>query len=141
MCFIKTANYFIQISGQRDATKFLLNLGVAAAVYDDQGNSAVSLMIEKMPDLVVQALDQFIVEDKPNRKIYFYLCSLEYSVSCKFGLTPARSVLEVTNKVVQLYPLIYNLKIQLKKLSHCKRDAWKGWKFAIHNAIAIYPLL
>eukprot|EP00795_Rhopilema_esculentum_P002479 gene2479-18141_t len=90
----RTPLFLAAEQGQRDATKFLLNLGVAAAVYDDQGNSAVSLMIEKMPDLAVQALDQFIVEDKPNRKIYFYLCSLEYAVSCKFGQTPARSALE-----------------------------------------------
>ena len=75
--------------------EYFLGLGVASAVYDSDGNCAVSLMIEKMPQLAKTALDQFFIEDKPNRKNFYYLSNLEFDVHCKLGRTPARPVLEV----------------------------------------------
>ena len=85
------------ILGRRDVVEFLLRIEAPAAVYDNVGTCAVALMVEKMPDLTMKALDQFLIEDKPTRTNYFHLCSLEYDTRCKIGRTPAKSVLEVTH--------------------------------------------
>ena len=91
--------------------EYFLRLGVASAVYDCDGNCAVSLMIEKMPQLAKTALDQFFIEDKPNRKNFYYLSNLEFDVHCKLGRTPARPVLEVKDFFFP-FPTLY-LKVAL----------------------------
>lgn len=51
--------------------------GAPVGVYDDGGTSALTLMVEKMPDVAKIALGQFEVVDKALRKNYFYLNYLE----------------------------------------------------------------
>ncbi len=75
---------------------YLLDLGAPAAVYDIHGNCVVSLMVDKMPELAYKALNQFMTVEKASRKVYYYLCNLDFDVSCKLGRTPARPILEVT---------------------------------------------
>ena len=46
-------------------------------MFDDTGMSAIALMVEKMPHIAVDALDQFLLHDSAFRKDYFYLNYLE----------------------------------------------------------------
>lgn len=66
--------YFV---GRTEAARMLLEAGAPAAVYDDEGNSCVTLMVEKMPGIAAEALEQFFTEDRALRKKFYYLNYLE----------------------------------------------------------------
>ena len=55
----------------------LLEAGAPAAVYDDEGISCLTLMVEKMPMIALEALEQFFTEDRALRKKFYYLNYLE----------------------------------------------------------------
>ena len=55
----------------------LLDFDAPAGVYDIKGNSAMSHMVEKMPNVAYAALSQFYVDDKALRRKYYYLNQLE----------------------------------------------------------------
>ena len=59
----------------------LLEAGAPAAVYDDEGISCLTLMVEKMPMIALDALDQFYSEDRALRKKFYYLNYLEKRLS------------------------------------------------------------
>ncbi|XP_057306043.1 uncharacterized protein LOC130644445 [Hydractinia symbiolongicarpus] len=80
--------------GARESVKFLLKLGAPAGVYDIFGNSAVFLMVEKMPQLAYEGLNQFFVEDNAMRRRYYYLDHLEFDVKARGGQKDSRSVLQ-----------------------------------------------
>ena len=46
-------------------------------MFDESGLSAVALMIEKMPKVAMEALDQFLIIDMAFRKEHYYLSYLE----------------------------------------------------------------
>ena len=46
-------------------------------MFDQSGLSAVALMIEKMPKVAMEALDQFLIVDMAFRKEQYYLSFLE----------------------------------------------------------------
>ena len=79
--------------------------GAPAGVYDDGGTSALTLMVEKMPDVAKIALGQFEMVDKALRKKYYYLNYLESDVwkrmatKCKTPIRQsfARTPLEVSH--------------------------------------------
>ena len=68
---------FSHVSGRTEAARFLLEAGSPAAIYDDMGNSCLSLMVEKMPGIAIEALEQFHSMDRALRKKYYYLNYLE----------------------------------------------------------------
>ena len=76
--------------------KFLLKLGAPTGVYDSYGCSAVQMMIEKMPILAYEGLNQFYVEDHAMRRRYYYLDHLDYDVKSRAGCKYARNVLQVS---------------------------------------------
>lgn len=59
----------------------LLEAGAPAAVYNDEGISCLTLMVEKMPLVALDALDQFFSEDRALRKKFYYLNYLEKRIS------------------------------------------------------------
>ena len=63
--------------GRSEAARFLLEAGAPSAVYDDKGNSCLSLMVEKMPGIAMESLEQFHSMDRALRKKYYYLNYLE----------------------------------------------------------------
>ena len=63
--------------GRSEACRYLLDNGAPAGIYDDCGNSALSLMVEKMPDVAKEALGQFQQVDKALRRKYYYINYLE----------------------------------------------------------------
>ena len=76
------------------AAKHLINEGAPAGVSDDVGNSALSLLIEKIPEVALEALDQFHSSDSITRKNFYFLNYLEAS-NLKEERTPTRTPLEI----------------------------------------------
>ena len=76
------------------AAKFLVSEGAPAGVYDNSGNSALSLLIEKIPDIALEALDQFQSTDTINRKEFYFLNYLE-GARLNDDKTSARTPLEI----------------------------------------------
>ena len=76
------------------ASKLLIAEGAPAGVYDNLGNSALSLLIEKIPEVALVAMDQFHSVDMINRKEFYFLNYLE-GTKLKEQKTPARTPLEV----------------------------------------------
>ena len=60
-----------------ETTKYLIEQGVPVGVCDSSGLPALTLMIQKMPLVAKEALQQFHSTDRANRKQYFYLNYLE----------------------------------------------------------------
>ena len=78
------------------AAKLLVTEGAPAGVYDNLGNSALSLLIEKVPEVALIALDQFHTTDYINRRDFYFLNYLEGAkLKCESEKTPARSPLEI----------------------------------------------
>ena len=76
------------------AAKLLIAEGAPAGVYDNLGNSALSLLIEKIPEVALDAMDQFHSVDTINRKEFYFLNYLE-GTKLKEEKTPARTPLEI----------------------------------------------
>ena len=76
------------------AAKLLIAEGAPAGVYDNLGNSALSLLIEKIPEVALNAMDQFHSVDMINRKEFYFLNYLE-GTKLKEEKTPARTPLEI----------------------------------------------
>ena len=94
----------------------LINEGASVAIYDDNGNSALTLLTEKMPDVAVQALDQLHSTDNVNRKEYFSLNILE-GTKINGRTTAARTPLEIAVQkrcfAIVMHPVVQQL-ISLK---------------------------
>ena len=90
----------------RSATALILvEEGAQVGVCDASGLSAITLMIEKMPPVAKEALNQLHRTDRPNRKQYFYLNLLEPQLP---GLTNcfARSPMVVSDNLTHVYLVI-----------------------------------
>jgi hypothetical protein len=78
------------------AAKLLVTEGAPAGVYDNLGNSALSLLIEKIPEVALIALDQLHTTDNINRREFYFLNYLEGAkLKEELQETPARSPLEI----------------------------------------------
>lgn len=70
--------YFVShLAARADAARFLIEQGAPAGVYDVSGTPCLSLMIEKMPQIAIDAVEQFHLLDRAFRKHYYYLSYLE----------------------------------------------------------------
>ena len=89
--------FFSQVSAEMNrskAAKLLITEGAPAGVYDNLGNSALSLLIEKIPEVALDAMDQFHSVDTINRKEFYFLNYLE-GTKLNEQKTPARTPLEI----------------------------------------------
>ena len=78
------------------AAKLLVTEGAPAGLYDNLGNSAISLLIEKIPEVALLALDQLRTTDYINRREYYFLNHLEGArLKEELQNTPTRSPLEI----------------------------------------------
>jgi len=64
-------------TARADAARYLIEQGAPAGVYDSSGTTCLSLMIEKMPQIAIEAVEQFHLLDRAFRKHYYYLSYLE----------------------------------------------------------------
>ena len=60
-----------------DAAQYLIEQGAPARVYDSSGTAWLALMIEKMRQVAIEAVEQFHLLDRAFRKHYSYLSYLE----------------------------------------------------------------
>ena len=60
-----------------DTARFLIEQGAPCGLYDSSGTTCLSLMIEKMPHVAMEAMEQFHIIDRAFRKHFFYLSYLE----------------------------------------------------------------
>lgn len=94
------------------AAKLLLEEGAPAGVYDNSGNSPLSLLIEKAPQVALEALGQLHSADNISRREYFFLDRLE---GARLNESPSavRSPLEVAvehNRLdIIMHPVIRRL--------------------------------
>ncbi len=72
-----------------------MNADAPAGVYDINGNSAMAFMVEKMPSVAYDALEQFHTEDRALRRSYFYLDQLEPEFDNDKRPSLAKTALEV----------------------------------------------
>eukprot|EP00794_Sanderia_malayensis_P006340 gene6340-7066_t len=107
--------------GCDDAVEYLLDIGCPAAVYDSKGESAIAMMVEKMPSIAYKALHQFIITDEvAGRKTYF-LSSLD-SAQLK-GNDERKTVLDLIVKYNEVDLLYHPLIRRLMELQ------WKQYGF------------
>lgn len=52
-------------------------MGCSASVYDNDGYSAMTHMVEKMPNIALEALSQFLAVDSLGKRKSYYLAPLE----------------------------------------------------------------
>ncbi|XP_066918274.1 transient receptor potential channel pyrexia-like [Clytia hemisphaerica] len=64
-------------TGREEACRLLMEYDAPAGVYDDTGTTCLAHMIEKMPDVAAEALEQFQKVDKASRTVRYYLSYLE----------------------------------------------------------------
>lgn len=79
-----------------------MKLGAPTGVCDSFGNSVMFMMIEKMPHLAYEGLNQFFVEDNAMRRRYYYLDHLEFDVKANASARNARNVLEVILVILRI---------------------------------------
>lgn len=97
------------------AAKLLVTEGAPAGVYDNLGNSALSLLIEKIPEVALIAMDQLHTTDNINRREFYFLHHLE-GARLKETLhdTPERSPLEIAVQNERFVMQIYSVYLKLK---------------------------
>jgi len=66
-----------KLIGREEACRLLMELDAPAGVYDDTGTTCLTHMIEKMPSVAKDALEQFQKVDKASRTVRYYLSYLE----------------------------------------------------------------
>ena len=95
----------------------MVKLGTPACVSDENGFSALSLMVSKMPPVAKEALDQFHSLDRANRKQYYYLNRLVPTESGQkehiLAKTPLEEVIRYQQMDLIMHPVFQRL-IQVK---------------------------
>ena len=64
-------------AGRQEAARILLDFNAAAGVWDDTGTCCLTYMIDTMPDVASQAIEQFFYVNKGARTSEYYLSYLE----------------------------------------------------------------
>lgn len=142
----KTTNLIVLLSfysqlaaamSRSKAARLLIEMGVPAGIYDKDGEMALSLLVIKMPDVAMLALDQFQSEDKINHKKYFFLSYLDGSRADE-GKSVARTPLEAAvvsdNVKIITHPVMQRL-IGIKWEKFGKRWAWFDLIINIMSAV------
>lgn len=99
------------------SSKLLVQRGAPACVHDNRGNSALSLLIEKLPDVAIVALNQFHSTCIINRKEFFFLNYLGKcligEMFCKPGRMNHRLSLKTPQKLYEainrFYQIFFNM--------------------------------
>ena len=119
------------------AAKLLIEMGVPASVYDKDGEMALSLLVIKMPDVAMFALNQLHSEDRINHKKYFFLNYLE-GTRVVDGRSAARTPMEAAvvseSADIIMHPVMQRL-IETKWEKFGKRWAW--FDFFVNTMSAI----
>ena len=75
--FIFKIKFLYIFSARAESARFLIEQGAPCGVFDSSGTPLLSLLIEKMPQIAMEAIEQFHLLDRAFRKHYYYLSYLE----------------------------------------------------------------
>ena len=92
--------------------RILIEEGATSCIYDANGSSAITVLIEKLPFLAVEALDQLHVSDTITRRELFYLNLLEESrlkKETKKARTPLETAVIGRQFDVLMHPVMQRL--------------------------------
>ena len=89
--------------------QYLLDIGCPAASYDKYGYSAMAHMVEKMPNIALEALSQFAdVDQKCDMKSYF-LAPLEFDTNNSMETWDQKNALQVSGNDEKLFVRVSEL--------------------------------
>eukprot|EP00795_Rhopilema_esculentum_P015771 gene15771-7069_t len=121
-------------AGRSEACRLLMEKGAPVGIYNDVGISALSIMVEKMPDVAKLALEQFQQIDNAIRRKYYYLNYLEVETWRKnrtdkgkplrqsFARSPLKAIVLYNELTLVVHPVILRL-INLKWKLFGKKNA------------------
>eukprot|EP00795_Rhopilema_esculentum_P002084 gene2084-17654_t len=100
-------------NGVPEVVQYLLEIGCPAAVFNKRGYSAMTLMVEKMPNIAMEALYQYVsVNTKAESKTY-YLAPLEWNPNDPDADRDLKTTLEMIVKYKEMdllqHPVIERL--------------------------------
>ena len=72
-----------------------MDIGCPAAAYDNDGYSVMAHMVEKMPNIALEALSQFVHVNTLGGKKSYYLAPLEFDPKNSFEMSDKKNALQV----------------------------------------------
>lgn len=115
----RTVLYLAAEKGSAETAQFLLDIGAPAGVYDNNGNSALACLLEKIPSVAYRALEQFRTSNTSLKQSYMYLSHLETDTTVKnqksekFAKTPLEIITAYDDVDLIMHPVIQK-SIQIK---------------------------
>ena len=108
----RTVLYLAAEKGSAETAQFLLDIGAPAGVYDNNGNSALNCLLEKIPSVAYRALEQFRTSKISLKQSHMYLSHLETDTSVKnpkaekFAKTPLEIITAYDDVDLIMHPVI-----------------------------------
>ena len=108
----RTVLYLAAEKGSAETAQFLLDIGAPAGVYDNNGNSALTCLLEKIPSVAYRALEQFRTSKISLKQSHMYLSHLETDTSVKnpkaekFAKTPLEIITAYDDVDLIMHPVI-----------------------------------
>lgn len=90
----------------------MIEEGASSCIYDANGSSAITVLIEKLPSLAVEALDQLHISDTITRRELYYLNLLEESrlkKETRKARTPLETAVIARQFDVLMHPVMQRL--------------------------------
>ena len=106
------------VLARSEAARYLIEQDAPVGVYDDKGTPCLSLMIEKMPDIALEAIEQFHKVSLAFRKHYYYLNYMEKDR--KFLEPESKPKNKKSDNGIELEPMIEVMKGEKKEKSFGK---------------------
>ncbi|XP_060608623.1 uncharacterized protein LOC132760627 isoform X3 [Ruditapes philippinarum] len=119
-----------------ETARLLLDLEAPAGVTDLKGQSVISWMITKMPPVAAEAIQQFHLKDRPNRKQYFYLNLLTHD-RVKDPKFYTQMPLQVAVKYKQYDILTQSVMLTLTRIMWEKFARWRAYGSLLFNFVYI----
>ncbi|XP_074640944.1 uncharacterized protein LOC141898762 [Tubulanus polymorphus] len=123
-----------------ETARLLLEMGAPADGVDSTGQRAIVWMITKMAPVAKEALDQFHITDRANRKQYFFLNKLEHEINSDTGNSEdnaSQTTLEVIVAHKQ-FDLVTHTSVQrLIDRKWCQFGKFGAWYNLIYNLVFI----
>ncbi|XP_052264627.1 transient receptor potential cation channel subfamily A member 1-like isoform X2 [Dreissena polymorpha] len=129
----------LHIAAQLDRSetaRLLLELEAPVGLTDNKGQSIINWMITKMPPVALDALQQLLVRDRPNRKQYFYLNALVNDVEKDQDLT-VQLPLQVAVKYRQFDILTNQVFLMLIEKMWLQFGRWRAYGALLFNFMYI----
>ncbi|XP_053393911.1 uncharacterized protein LOC123525348 isoform X2 [Mercenaria mercenaria] len=119
-----------------ETARLLLDLEAPAGITDTKGQAVITWMITKMPPVAAEAIQQFHMKDRPNRKQYYYLNLLTPNRE-KDPNFYTQMPLQVAVKYKQYDILTQSVMLTLTRIMWEKFARWRAYGGLLFNFIYI----